>query len=167
MEKCYFQFIPFYMLLITCRSMCIQTHLLINLTGCTKKYTKMSKSVIYWNKMFLQLIKFCPYTDVCIALYTQCFPSVCGKNFTGDSGGNRTHDLLLTSADILTSRPPSLLDRILAGLSSSGKLGGREVKMSALVSRRSWVRILSESPVKFFPQTLGKHWVYSTIHTSV
>ena len=26
-----------------------------------------------------QLIKFLPYTDVCIALYTQCFPGVCGK----------------------------------------------------------------------------------------
>ena len=49
-----------------------------------------------------------PYTDVCIALYTQCFPSVCGKNFTDDSGGIRTHDLLLTSANVLTSRPPSL-----------------------------------------------------------
>ena len=64
------------------------------------------------------------------------------------------------------SRNP-LLYRILAGLSSSGKLGGREVKTSALVSRRSWVRIAPESPVKFFPQTLGKHWVYSAIHTSV
>ena len=50
------------------------------------------------------------YTDVCIALYTQCFPSVCGENFTGDSGGIGTHDLLLTSADVLTSRPPSLPD---------------------------------------------------------
>ena len=49
-----------------------------------------------------------PYTDVCVALYTQRFPRVCGKNFTGDSGGIRTHDLLLTSADVLTSRPPSL-----------------------------------------------------------
>ena len=48
------------------------------------------------------------YTDVCIALYTQYFPSVCGKNFTGDSGGIQTHDLLLTSADVLTYRPPSL-----------------------------------------------------------
>ena len=49
-----------------------------------------------------------PYTDVCIALYTRCFPSVCGKkNFTGDSGGIRTHDLLLTSAAVLTSQPPS------------------------------------------------------------
>ena len=47
-------------------------------------------------------------TDVCIALYTRCFPSVCGINFTGDSGKIRTHDLLLTSADVLTSRPPSL-----------------------------------------------------------
>ena len=36
----------------------------------------------------------------CIALYTQCFPSVCRKNFTDDSGGIRTHDLLLTSADV-------------------------------------------------------------------
>ena len=99
-----------------------------------------------------------PYTDVRIALYTQCFPSVCGKNFTGDSGGIRTHDLLLTSADVLTSQPPSLPDdpllyRILAGLSSSCKLGGREVKTSALVSRRSWDRIPPESPVKFFPHT--------------
>ena len=50
-----------------------------------------------------------PYTDACIALYTQCFPSVCEKNFTGDSGGIRTHNLLL-SADILTSQPPSLPD---------------------------------------------------------
>ena len=49
-------------------------------------------------------------TPTCIALYTQCFPSVCVKNFTGDSGGIRTHDLLLTSADVLTSRPPSLPD---------------------------------------------------------
>ena len=27
---------------------------------------------------------FVPYTDVCIALYVQCFPSICEKNFTGD-----------------------------------------------------------------------------------
>ena len=26
-----------------------------------------------------------PHTDVCIALHTQCFPSVCEKNFTGNS----------------------------------------------------------------------------------
>ena len=45
---------------------------------------------------------------MCIALYTRCFPSVCGKKFTGDSGAIRTHDLLLTSADVLTARPPSL-----------------------------------------------------------
>ena len=32
------------------------------------------------------------------------------KNFTGDSGGIRTHDLLLTSVDILTPQPPSLPD---------------------------------------------------------
>ena len=46
-----------------------------------------------------------PYTDMCIALYTQCFPSVCEKNLTGDLGGIRTHNLLLNSADVLTSRP--------------------------------------------------------------
>ena len=43
-----------------------------------------------------------PYTNVCIALHTQRFPSVCEKNFTGNLGGIRTHDLLLTSADVLT-----------------------------------------------------------------
>ena len=48
-----------------------------------------------------------PYTDVCIALYTQCIPGVCEKNFTGDSGRIQTHDLLLISANVLTSRPPS------------------------------------------------------------
>ena len=36
-----------------------------------------------------------------------------------------------------------------------------EVKMSALVSRRSWVWMPPELPVEFF-QTLGKHRVYST-----
>ena len=30
------------------------------------------------------------------------------NNSTGDSGRNRTHDVLLTNADVLTSRPPSL-----------------------------------------------------------
>ena len=63
---------------------------------------------------------FALHRRVFTALYTQCFPSVCGKNFTGDSGGIRTHDLLPTSADVLTSRPPSLPDddrpvRILCG----------------------------------------------------
>ena len=72
------------------------------------------------NNFKYELIKFLPYTNVCIALHTQCFPSVCEKTFTGDSGGIQTHDLLLTSADVLTSRPPSLPDddwpaRIAAG----------------------------------------------------
>ena len=39
---------------------------------------------------------------------------------------------------------------ILAGQLSSGKLGGREVKTSPLVSRRTWVRIPPESPVKCY-----------------
>ena len=60
-------------------------------------------------------------------------------------------DLILPYTDIYqpiyVSQNP-LLYIILAG--QSGKLGDREVKMSALVSRRSWVRIPPESPVKFF-----------------
>ena len=32
------------------------------------------------------------------------------KNFTGDSGGIRTHNLLLTRGDVWTSQPPSLPD---------------------------------------------------------
>ena len=43
------------------------------------------------------------------ALHTQCFPSTCkNKLHRGDSGGIQTHDLLLTSTDVLTSWPPSL-----------------------------------------------------------
>ena len=134
------------------------------------------------------------YSTVCSVL-SECL----WKNFTGDSGGIRTHNLLLTSADVLTSRPPSLPDdNLLARIPYSsgfrdyrfppespvkfftdtrkalnmcythvgvqdkikspiiaepaaiwdssrpiviGQLGGREVKTSALVSRRSWVRI--------------------------
>ena len=48
-----------------------------------------------------------PYTDVCIALSTQCFPSICGKT---SLGRDQTNDLLLTSADVFTSQPPSLPD---------------------------------------------------------
>ena len=39
-------------------------------------------------------------TDVCIALHTQCFPSVCEKDFTGDSGGIRPHDLLTCAQEL-------------------------------------------------------------------
>ena len=64
-----------------------------------------------WHDFQLRDWFYLPYTNVCIALHTQCFPSVCEKkNFTGDSGAIWTHDLLLTSADVLTSRPPSLPD---------------------------------------------------------
>ncbi len=47
-----------------------------------------------------------------LVLYTVCsvLSECLQNNFTGDSGGIRTHDLLLTSADVLTSRPPSLPD---------------------------------------------------------
>ena len=101
---------------------------------CEKNKSWIMIVAIGWWNSCVGWFNFGPYTDVRIALYTQCFPRVC---------------------------------RILAGLLSSGKLGGREVKTSASVSRRSWVWIPPESPVKSFPQTLGKHWVYSAIHTSV
>ena len=101
------------------------------LKGMVNSHSTQQQNVYKTNILFsFELIL--PYTNVFIALYT---PSVCGKYFTGDSGGIRTHDLLLTNADVLTSRPPS--------------------------------RISPESPVKYFPQTLGKHRVYSAIHTSV
>ena len=46
---------------------------------------------------------------MCIALYTDYW-NLYTQNFTGDSGIIQTHDLLLTIADVLTSRPPSLPD---------------------------------------------------------
>ena len=54
------------------------------------------------------------------------------------------------------------LCRILAGQLSSDKLGGREVKTSALVSRRSWVRIPPESPVKVFHSESTEYTVLYT-----
>ena len=70
-----------------------------------------------------------PYTNVCITLHILSAFRVSMKNFMGDSGGIRTHDLLLTCTDFLTSRSPSLPDddwpslnpllyRILSGQSS-------------------------------------------------
>ena len=53
-----------------------------------------------------------------------------------------------------------LLYRILDGQSSSGKLGGREVKTSALVSRRLSVRITPELPVEFFSRTQGQNLLF-------
>ena len=41
-----------------------------------------SNSVMEINTRDTFDFNFCPYTDVYIALYTPCFPSVCGKNFT-------------------------------------------------------------------------------------
>ena len=54
-----------------------------------------------------------------------------------------------------------LLYRNLTCQSSPGKLSGREVKTSALVSRRSWVRILPKSPVDFF----HRHSAYTVLYT--
>ena len=87
----------------------------LDYTQLSMQMLRMSQTPLFWLKLFCQrspklIDLILPYTDVCIALYTRCFPSVCGKDFTGDSGGIRTHDLLLTSADVLTSRPPSLPD---------------------------------------------------------
>ena len=120
------------------------------------------------------------YTDVCIALYAQCFPSVCEKYFTGDSGGTRTHDLLPTKLNklFITRRKNSptynrgtrCYNGILAGQSSLGGLGGRVVGWSGgrvvgwsggwdvcTSGQEVAVRVPPESPVKYFSQTLGKH----------
>ena len=57
------------------------------------------------------------FFDLIFALHRRVYSTVLSafrvsveKNFTGDSGVIWTHDLLLTSADVLTSRPPSLPD---------------------------------------------------------
>ena len=63
---------------------------------------KSRLSVPAWTNLHVDLIL--PYADVCIALHT-----LWEKNFTGDSGRIRTHDLLLTSADVLTSWLPSCI----------------------------------------------------------
>ena len=49
-----------------------------------------------------------PYTDVCIALHTLCFPSVCEKTSQATRAGFEPTTSCLLSADIWTSRPPSL-----------------------------------------------------------
>ena len=70
----------------------------------------------------------------------------------GDMGSSDEEEgkgMVTTSFNFKISWNP-LLYRILAGQSSLGKLCGPQVKTSALVSKRSWVRILPESPVKFF-----------------
>ena len=67
------------------------------------RYVQFHYFVNETNCRFVCLFNFAQHRHV------YSFPSVCGKkNFPGDSGGIRTHDLLLISADVLTSRPPSL-----------------------------------------------------------
>ena len=52
-------------------------------------------------------MNFLPYTvSTAYSVLSECL----WKHITGDSGGIWTHDLLFTSADILTSLPPSLPD---------------------------------------------------------
>ena len=52
---------------------------------------------VLWETLSLSAFDFALYTDV-----KYCIQS------TGDLGGIRTHDLSLISANVLTSRPPSL-----------------------------------------------------------
>ena len=104
------------------------------------------------------LITFCPVHRRVSSTVCSVLSEYLWKNFTSDSGGIRTHDLLLTSADVLTSRPPSLPD---------DNWPARIPYSSGFRDYRSWVRIPPESPVKFFLQIIGKHWIYSAIHTSV
>ena len=53
----------------------------------------------------------------------------------------------------------------LTDLASSGRLGGREVKTSAVICRKSWVRILPKSPVEFWTTDTQKaQSIYCTLH---
>ena len=56
-------------------------------------------------KFLRRVINNCVYSTA-YSVLSECL----WKNFTGDSGGIQTHDLLLTRADVLTSRPLSLPD---------------------------------------------------------
>ena len=65
--------------------------------------------VIYIVALTGWIVKICP-TPTCVqhCILGAFWVSVKKKHFTGASGRIRTHDLLLTSADVLTSQPPSL-----------------------------------------------------------
>ena len=53
--------------------------------------------------------RFCPAWRILQTLNAQCVhPMLVKKNASCYSGGTRTHDLLLSSADVLTTRPPHL-----------------------------------------------------------
>ena len=66
---------------------------------------------------------FLPFPNVNLfALHDQCFPRAYDKNFTGIMGGIRTHNLLLTGADIF--------------ISSTTKLAGVEWLIQILYSSR-------------------------------
>ena len=93
------------------------------------------------------------------ALSIQCYAHVgVGQNLISCL----SPDARISSTYKISQNP--LLYRIPAGQSSSGKLGGREVKTSALASRRSWVRIPPESPVKFFYRHL-ESTEYTVLYT--
>ena len=46
-----------------------------------------------------------PYTDVCIALYTQCFPSVCGKTSLFRAHKIRLDSQLFVSVTVIAWNP--------------------------------------------------------------
>ena len=58
-----------------------------------------------------QLVRFCPTSTYLWSIVNLVLCQwLRNKNYTVDSGGIRTHDLLPASTDVLTSRPPSLPD---------------------------------------------------------
>ena len=80
------------LLLVSCYNLLIcSTRLLLMLNIININNNNADEALASDDK---QLIKFFPYTDVCTALHTRCFSSVCGET----SQAIRTHDLLLTSA---------------------------------------------------------------------
>ena len=70
-------------------------------SGFRDIYTLMKFLRRVINNWFKFALHQCVYSTV-YSVLSECL----WKNFTGDSGGIRTHDLLLTTADVLTSRPP-------------------------------------------------------------
>ena len=74
-------------------------------------YILMWMNCTHWNQLWFSSnwFNFALHRRVYSTVYS-VFSECLWKNFTGDLGGIRTHDLLFTSADVSTSRPPNLPD---------------------------------------------------------
>ena len=64
--------------------------------------------MVFASGSLLFILGFFARPDVHYTECSVCSPDACEKNASCYSGGTRTHDLLLSSADVLTTRPPNL-----------------------------------------------------------